>query len=161
MSIKVLKKTLSAKNYVIDLVNAVLTIPYQAAREAKVDVDFTNHGDVTRYRASVEAIIWSNVQIAARLVDICLWCRGLIDDDTKESIWTKLNESANYLIREALTSAVEEECDNENGPLKKPLCDICGRPSGRLRAGHHVVCERCMNEVVQVVFARVTSTDYD
>lgn len=65
MSIKVLKKSISAQRCVLALCASLHNLPYRADREARNDIDFSNHWDALRYRSTVEAIVWANVQTAA------------------------------------------------------------------------------------------------
>ena len=159
MSINVLKKTLSAERYVKDLALAMLNLPYRAEREARSDIDFSNYRDVLRYRSTVEAIVWANVQTAGHIIDVCLGLPGLIDDDSKEWLWRRLQESAETLIRDGLARTEEDGEDKADGPLHKSPCDICNKPGGMFKVKHHSVCARCLEEVVQIVFSRVTDTE--
>lgn len=155
MTIRSLKKTISAHNYVNKLSTMLLNVPYMAAKFAKQEVDFQNHMDVTQYRASIEAVVWTNTQVASRLVDYCLLTQNLIDEPTRYSILDRLKQSAEFLISEGLMQKMEDE----DCAVRKPACYICGRRAGWLRVKEHRICDRCMEEVVQIVFARATNTD--
>lgn len=159
MSIKVLKKSISAQRYVNDLCIWLLNLPYRAEREARSDIDFSNHWDVQRYRLTVEAIVWANVQTAAHIIDKSLHYHGLIDLHSREYLLDRLNSSAEKIIRDSLSVTVSE-IDEDSGPLHKRPCDICNNPGGMFKIKHHNVCSRCLEEVVQVVFARVTDPEY-
>jgi hypothetical protein len=159
MSIKALKKTISAQRYVENLVRIILNMPHRALRAAREDIDFSNHWHVRRYKASVEPTIWASVQSAFHLVQICLVLPRLIDDETAEKIWSRLIKSAEVLTRDALSKTYSEEDDEQDDLPRKPPCDICHKPGGWQKVKDHRVCPRCLEEIEQIVFARATDTN--
>lgn len=158
--VKATKKSISAQKHVNNLVKSVLTIPYFAARTAENDVDFGNHFEAKKYRESIEAVIWTSVKIAGRVIKSCLYNQHLIDDKTHDLLMRELQNSAEFHIKTGLTQdEIDNETNTETQHLQKPHCDICGIRAGWLMVKNHRVCERCIDEIEQIVFARATDTD--